>query len=170
MTEIEQEEEIIETIEEVVEDNEEPTVEEQEEEEITVDDYFKEKQRREKAEKALVELKKANKQTPKSSDDVRAILAEEKFYDKNSEAEAYRKEIESYVKKWLSRDEAYLIVSHKDNEIQKTRDVYWKSLIWKWDNSWIAIISIDDFDKMTPKSQEEYTNKMTSKYGKIKFK
>jgi hypothetical protein len=95
MAELEVEEEVIETTDKVVENNEEIIeTTDYEEEELTVDDYKKEKQRREKAEKALVELKKQIKTAPKSTEDVRAVLAEEKFYDKNPEAESYRKEVE----------------------------------------------------------------------------
>lgn len=173
MAELEMEEEVIdttETIDEVVEDNNEPTEEEDTETELTVDDYLREKQRREKAEKALVELKKQVKSAPKSQEDVRAVLAEEKFYDKNPDAESYRKEIESYFKKWIKREDALYLVSKKDTEINKTREIYSKSLVWSSNNDWLAIVSIDTFDNMTPQSQEEYTKKMTSKYGKIKFK
>lgn len=65
-----------------------------------------EEARRVKAEKLLVEQKKALKQTQKqnpdsvnSKDEVRRILAEERFYEKNPEAEAYRGKIEKYQDK-----------------------------------------------------------------------
>lgn len=173
MANLEKEEEVIETTQEVVENNEETeeTTEMTEEEvELTVDDYNKEKQRREKAEKALVELKKQIKTAPKSTEDVRAVLAEEKFYDKTPEAESYRKEIEAYFKKGISRDEALILVTRKDKEVERTRQVYWKSLVWTWVTTDLAPVTVDVFDKMTPQSQEEYTKKMTSKYGKVRYK
>jgi len=171
MAELEVEEEVIETTDKVVENNEEIIeTTDYEEEELTVDDYKKEKQRREKAEKALVELKKQIKTAPKSTEDVRAVLAEEKFYDKNPEAESYRKEVEWFFKKWLSREEWLILATRKDKEVERNREVYWKSLVWwKWVQE-LSAVSIDTFDKMTPQSQEEYTKSMTSKYGKIKFK
>lgn len=173
MAELENEDEVIETADEVVDNNEDEIddADTEDENELTVEDYQKEKARREKAEKALVELKKQVKHTPKSNDDVRAILAEEKFYDKNPEAEPYRKEIEAFVKKWLSRDDWLLLATKKDAEVERTREVYWKSLVWwKWVSEWTWIVSMEQFDSMTSSAQDDYMQKMTKQYGKVKFK
>lgn len=134
-------------------------------------DWKKKAERLEKAEKRLVELKKSRKLAPKNTEDVRAILAEEKFYDKNSEAEPYRKEIEAYVKKWLNRDEALVLVTRKDKEVEKTREVYWDSMIGTSDTSGgVSILTIEQFDSMTAEAQDEYTQKTTSKFWGVKFK
>lgn len=174
MAELENEDEVIETTDdetEVVENNEDDNIETEDETELTVEDYQKEKARREKAEKALVELKKQVKNAPKSTDDVRAILAEEKFYDKNPDAEPYRKEIESFVKKWLSRDDWLMLATKKDAEVEKIRNIYWKSLVWgKGITEWTWIVSMEQFDSMTSQAQDEYMQKMTKQYGKVKFK
>lgn len=165
---------------EVIEEGVEWTQEDQEQEweeegqeaweEITLEQALKWKEDLKKASKKIADLKKEIKTAPKSSDDVRAILAEERFYEKNPEAEPYRKQLESYVKKWLTRDEALILVSRQDKEIEKTKEVYWKPLVWWGATQDISAVSVDVFDKMTSKQQEEYTNKMTSKYGKVKFK
>ena len=66
--------------------------------ELTVDDYNREKARREKAEKALVELKRKAKELeakPSESGEyiTKADLALEKFLDKNPELNDYTKEL-----------------------------------------------------------------------------
>jgi len=132
---------------------------------------WKEKaERLSKAESKIVELKKQAKDNSKSWEDVRAILAEEKFYDKNSDAEPYRKEIEKFVKVWISREDAFDLVSKKDKQVEETRKVYWKPLVGSKSWSDISVLTIESFDKMTPSSQDEYTKKMTEKYGTVKFK
>ena len=37
-------------------------------------------------------------------------------------------------------------------------------------NESLSVASVDAFDKMTLKAQSEYTDKMMSKYWKVKFK
>lgn len=183
MAELENED-IIEDIEEETtqyEEVEETQEETWEEDTITWEqamEWKKKAERLDKAEKALVEKKKAEKQTkretkdiPTSRDEVKRLLAEEKFYDKNPEAEAYRNKIEKYQTKGLSLDDAYLLATRQDKEIEETRATYGKWIV-KW-NTWsdvIASISLDEFDRMTPQLQAEYTNKMTTKYWKVKFK
>ena len=83
------------------------------------------------AEKALVEKKRAEKEAkkqqnsnPSSKEELKQLLAEERFYEKNPEADLYRSEIEKYQKKGLSLNESYLIVSNKDKEIENTRSIY----------------------------------------------
>ena len=65
---------------------------------LTEEDYYKEKARREKAEKALVELKRKTKElegkSSESSDVMtKADYAIEKFLDKNPELAEYTKEL-----------------------------------------------------------------------------
>lgn len=184
MAELENED-IVEDVEDETTQNEEveETQEETwEEETITWEqamEWKKKAERLDKAEKALVEKKKAEKAQKKetkdtpitSRDEVKRLLAEEKFYDKNPEAEDYRKEIEKYQAKGLSLEDAYLLASKKDKEVEQRREVYWKWLIkWSQNVEWMSAISIDEFDRMTPQAQDEYTKKMTAKYWKVKFK
>lgn len=87
--------------------------------ELTVDDYNREKARREKAEKALVELKRKAKELeakPSESGEyiTKADLALEKFLDKNPELNDYTKELWEYQKKWLSLDEAKTLILNSD--------------------------------------------------------
>jgi hypothetical protein len=64
-----------------------------------------------------------------------------------------------------------VLASKKDKEIEANRDIYGQSIVqWSTTQSSISAISIDDFDRMTPTMQAEYTNSMTAKYWKIKFK
>lgn len=172
------EEETTQDIEEVEESNDEIEEETQEVEDITYEQALEWKKRLQKAEKKLVDLKKQAKTKEKqtdnpisSKDEVKKILAEERFYDKNPEAELYRKEIEKYQTKGLSLEDAYLLASKKDKEVEQRRETYWQWLVkWSVKTDWISTISIDDFDRMTPQSQDEYTKKMTAKYWKVKFK
>jgi hypothetical protein len=62
-----------------------------------------------------------------------------------------------------------ILASKKDTEVEKTRQVYWKSLVWTWNTDWISTVSIWTFDNMTSQQQDDYTNKMVKTYGKIKF-
>lgn len=124
------EEETTQDIEEVEESNDEIEEETPEVEDITYEQALEWKKRLQKAEKKLVDLKKQAKtekktDTPISSkDEVKKILAEERFYDKNQEAESYRKEIERYQTKGLSLEDAYLLASKKDKEIIERREIY----------------------------------------------
>ena len=106
-----------------------------------------------------------------SKEDVKKILAEERFYDKNPDAESYRDKIEKYQEKGLSLEESYLLASKNDKEVDKTREVYWKSIL-KWKASWddVSAISVEQFDSLPIEKQEEYSKKMTSRYWKVKFK
>lgn len=134
-------------------------------------------ERLDKAEKRLVELKKQSKEAKHdapigSRDEVKAILAEEKFYDKNPEAEAYRKKIELYQKKGLSLDESYLLATKSDKEVEANREVYGKWVI-KWNaqaTEGIKTVSVDQFDHMTVAEQNSYTNSHKARYGTVKFK
>ena len=124
-----------------------------------------------KAEKRIEILKKQVKVSKADKpDDVRAILAREKFFDKNPDAEKYRKEIEKLEEKWLSTEDAYYLASKEDREVDKQREVYWKSFVW--DNWWdsFALVSVKEFDSMTVEKQNEYVEKTSSKHWGVKFK
>ncbi len=103
--------------EEVVTEGVEPEVTETEgDEEPTVEDYLKIKERLAKAEKKLVELKKSKKEewSKESEELIEAKLAERDFYRDHPEFKDYKDEVSTYVKKWLSYDEAASLVKSKD--------------------------------------------------------
>ena len=176
MAEIEKEEEIIEE-EEILEENNQDG---DDSEEISYEQALEWKQKAEsleKAEKKIVDLKKANKTIIKkdvpinSKEEVKKIMAEERFYEKNPDAESYREKIEEYQKNGLLLDDAYVLASRKDKEIEKNREIYWESFVkWEAGADVISSVSLDTFDKMTPKAQADYSDKMINKYWKIKFK
>lgn len=85
----------------------------------TIDDYNREKARREKAEKTLVEQKRRLKELEakgSESSDVmtKADYAIEKFTDKNPELADYTEELKAYQKKGLSLDEAKTLILNSD--------------------------------------------------------
>lgn len=136
-----------------------------------------EKERREKAEKKLVDLKKAQKTThntqqPTGREDVRKILAEERFYEKNPEAASYRDKIEAYQEKGLSLEEAYVLSSRSDKEVEENRNVYGKSIIRGSQDSTegIKIVGLDAYDRMTEAEQNKYNDQHKAKYGAVRFK
>lgn len=181
MAELENEQEIETTdvdVNEEVNDTDDVEDTQDESEDITYEQALDWKKQLQEKEDKIKELwdkiyahKKAKKVAPKNTEDVRAILAEEKFYDKNPEAESYRKDIEKYVKKWIERDEAMILVTRKDKEVEKTREVYWDSMIGTSDTSGgVSVVTTEQFDSMTPEAQDEYTQKTTSKFWGVKFK
>lgn len=91
--------------------------------EPTLDDYQKEKARREKAEKTLVDQKRKIKELESKSSDssdifTKADYAMEKFLDKNPELSDYTKELSEYTKKGLSLDDAKTLVMNSDKAKQ----------------------------------------------------
>lgn len=89
-----------------VEENYEPTLE----------DYQKERERRLKAEKKLVELKKAQKsQGSKETEEiVEKRIRETEFYRENPEFKEYKEEISKYASKGLDIEEAAALIRGKD--------------------------------------------------------
>lgn len=179
MAELEQEIEV-ETPEVEVETDQDDLIEDHDDSEVTYEqamEWRKKALRLEKAEKKLVELKKASKTiknesaSVSSKEEVKQILAEERFYEKNPDALAYQEKIEGYKSKGLSLDDAYLLSSKWDREIEQNREIYGQSFVkWEVSNEVISTVSIDTFDRMTSQAQAEYTEKMSSKYGKVRFK
>ena len=160
---------------EELEENEE---EQENEEEISYEqalEWKKKAERLEKAEKKIVEFKKQSKKkddTPiNSKEELKQLLAEERFYDKNPEASQYKEKIEEYQKKGLWLDEAYFLASRNDKDVEWNREIYWKWLVkWNQIKEDMSVVSLDAFDRMTPEQQEHYSDKMTKKYWKIKLK
>ena len=143
----------------------------------STDDLLKVIQRAEKAEKLIVANKKAEKATPKSElpSDImtKSDYEMDKFLAKNPEAEQYKDKIETLVKNnKLSREDAYILASKDDKEIDSNREVYAKWVIagksgWM---EWDGVISIDKFDSLPINKQNDYIEKMKAKHGSVKFK
>lgn len=116
-----------------VEENEELETPETEEKEVsdndlTVDDFHREKTRRTKAEKSLVEAKRRIKELEKAQSEKResdvmtkAEYALEKFLTKNPELEEHREELEKYTKRGFTLDEAKILVLNADKTIQNRK-------------------------------------------------
>lgn len=180
MAEIENENEVIEeiTTQEVIEEAEQ---EEEEFANITIDDYKALLERNKKAEQTLYEIKKENRlnkdnkksETITSREDIKKMFLEEKFYEKNPDAENYREKIENYqnINK-LSLQDAYDLATKPDKIIEENRKIYWKWVI-KWNTQgteWIALVSMDEYNNMTDDQINKYTSDMKSKYWVVKWK
>jgi hypothetical protein len=86
---------------------------------LTEDDYHREKARREKAEKTLVEQKRRLKELESKSSETSDVFTKsdyemEKFLDKNPDLSEYTKEIADYRKKDLSYDDIKSLLASKD--------------------------------------------------------
>lgn len=143
--------------------------------ELTVDDYNREKARREKAEKALVELKRKAKELeakPSESGEyiTKADLALEKFLDKNPELNDYTKELWEYQKKWLSLDEAKTLILNSD-KARTNREKLNSLGLSDWEtSSKKSSYTMSELDKLASKDPQEYArvrNEMDA--GKIKM-
>lgn len=184
MADLEQEE-VIDDVTDVTEENNEETNEnDSSKDTITweqAQEWKAKAERLDKAEKKLVEQKKALKEKEKqeqkpdnisSKDEVRKIMAEEKFYDKNPEAESYRDKIEKYQSKGLSLEDSYLLASKSDQEVDAKREVYGKSIV-RGDQSsseWVKLVDLAQFDRMTPDEQNKYNSETKSKFWGVRFK
>jgi hypothetical protein len=137
MTELENDVVIEDTLDEELDTTDDTDYEDNQDDDVTweqAQEWKKKAQRADKAEKRLVELKKQlksvnkieekNDTTINPRDEVKRILAEEKFYDKNPDAELYKDKITKYQEKGLSLDEAYTLVSKRDKEIEENRNTY----------------------------------------------
>lgn len=144
-------------------------------------EWKKKAERLDKAEKALVERKRAEKEAKKqeeieSTDNprqtVKEIMAEERFFEQNPEAEWYRDAIDGLKKKWLSLEDAYYIASKKDREIDNTREVYGKSIVQgnQISGDSVKLISVSDYDKMSEKEQDSYNDVTSKKFWGVRFK
>lgn len=179
---MEQENQELETQNEELETLIEENNDELETSELTEEDYFKEKARREKAEKALIEFKKQlkaqkplEKKQETSNVDIKTLvkeqLEEERFFSKNEDANLYKDKILEYKNKWLSYDDAYVLATRKDKEIEKNKVYSDGNITWKtnpWEN--VTLLSIKDYDKLPTKLQDEYLKNTKAKLGKVKFK
>jgi len=95
--------------------------------ELTVEDYQKEKARREKAEKSLVELKKQLKSKP--AEEVKGITPKDldlrdevrDFIRENADFKDYQDDIMKHRKNGYSLKQAIAIVENDDNTIENRR-------------------------------------------------
>ena len=160
--------------------NEEDT-EDSTEIELTVEDYNKEKARREKAEKTLVELKKQlkNKETTPTNTitEEELVLREEisEFLSENKDLKEYKADLMKYAKKMLADwdsmktaiRKAKALVENDDKTIENRRKT--NSLnISEWESTWKTVYSYDELEKMT---QAEYNKiKALQLKWQVKFK
>lgn len=160
--------------------NEEDT-EDSTEIELTVEDYNREKARREKAEKTLVELKKQlkNKETTPTNTitEEELVLREEisEFLSENKDLKEYKADLMKYAKKMLADwdsmktaiRKAKALVENDDKTIENRRKT--NSLnISEWENTWKTVYSYDELEKMT---QAEYNKiKALQLKWQVKFK
>lgn len=150
---------------------EDETIEDNETE-LTVEDYQKEKARREKAEKALVDLKKQLKSKPETKEiiseqdlDMRDEIRD--FVKENPEFKDYKDDIVKHRKNWYTLKQAVAIVENDDKTIENRKKT--NSLnIADWESSWKTTYTYDELEKM---SQSEYNKvKDLQLKWKVKFK
>ena len=66
----------------------------------------------------------SQEKTGLNEEKVKEMFKREKFFEKNPNAEAYREKMAEYEKTGLSLDEAYLLASKNDAEIDRNRNIY----------------------------------------------
>ena len=134
--------------------------------ELTVEDYQKEKARREKAEKTLVELKKQLKEKEKapwtslSEEDLELSYELRDFVKTNPEYKDYKAELTDYAKtfysKWESMEasirKAKALVENDDKTIENRKKTQAMN-ITDWETAWKSVYTYDELEKM---SQSEY--------------
>lgn len=165
MAEFEGTEEVIDEITEIDNDYEDNN-----ETELTVDDYQKEKTRREKAEKALVELKKQlkDKQQETSLDEKSLDLREEltDFLANNKDLKEYKTDLIKYRKQGFTLKQAVALVENDDITIENRKKANLNISDWEW--TWKNVYSYDELEKM---SQSDYNKiKGLQLQWKVKFK
>lgn len=142
---------------------------------LTEEDYHKEKARREKAEKALVELKKQLKNKP---DNAWNVLTEEKqalreevseFLLENKDLKEYKSEILKYREQGFTMKQAVALVENDDKTIENRRKTQAMN-ITDWETAWKTTYTKADLDDPNL-SQEEYDKIMAKvRAWKIKLK
>lgn len=152
-----------------------------EETELTVEDYKKERARREKAEKTLVELKKQLKEKEKAPE---STLSEKDlelrdeirdFVKENPEFREYKDDLAEYAKTFYSKWEkiesairkAKALVENDDKTIENRKKANLNISSWdEW--AWKTVYTYADLEKM---SQSDYNRvKELQLKWKVKFK
>jgi len=137
---------------------------------LTVEDYQREKARREKAEKTLVELKKQikDKQRGTSLDEKDLDLREEltDFLADNKDLKEYKADLIKYRKQGFTMKQAVALVENDDNTIENRRKANLNISDWEW--TWKNVYTYDELEKM---SQSDYNRvKGLQLQWKVKFK
>ncbi len=140
--------------------------------ELTVDDYKKERLRREKAEKTLVELKKQLKEKEKQKetvlDDKELDLREElnDFLADNKDLKEYKADLMKYRKQGFTIKQAVALVENDDKTIENRRKANLNVSDWEWTGK--TVYTYDELEKM---SQSDYNKvKELQLKWKVKFK
>ena len=165
-----------------VEDTTEDDTQEDNETELTVEDYQKEKARRQKAERTLVELKKqlkskSSETTPNTITEEELVLREEisEFLSENKDLKEYKADLMKYAKKMLSEwdsmktaiRKAKALVENDDKTIENRRKTQSMN-ISEWENAWKTVYTYDELERM---SQSEYNKiKALQLKWQVKFK
>ena len=152
-----------------VEDTTEDDTQEDNETELTVEDYQKEKARRQKAERTLVELKKqlkskSSETTPNAITEEELVLREEisEFLSENKDLKEYRADLMKYAKKMLSEwdsmktaiRKAKALVENDDKTIENRRKTQSMNISeWWWEQISIRTITMEE---LWNKSQDEF--------------
>ena len=160
----------------------EDDTQEDNETELTVEDYQKEKARRQKAERTLVELKKqlkskSSETTPNTITEEELVLREEisEFLSENKDLKEYKADLMKYAKKMLSEwdsmktaiRKAKALVENDDKTIENRRKTQSMN-ISEWENAWKTVYTYDELERM---SQSEYNKiKALQLKWQVKFK
>lgn len=101
--------------------------------ELTEADYYALQERLKKAEDTIVKYKKQAKGKSEDGDVItKTDLELVRFVDKNPEYEWKEDEIKSYLKKWLSLNEAKKLVSPNEEVINKNKTKQASITAWEW--------------------------------------
>ena len=144
-----------------------------EETELTVEDYKKERARREKAEKTLVELKKQLKEKEKAPEtgltEEKLALREEltEFLADNKDLKEYKSELLKYREQGFTMKQAVALVENDDKTIENRKKANLNISSWdEW--AWKTVYTYADLEKM---SQSDYNRvKELQLKWKVKFK
>ena len=150
---------VVDDVETSYEDYTEDYTEDSTETELTVEDYKKEKARREKAEKTLVELKKQlkNKETTPTNTltEEKLALREEltEFLADNKDLKEYKSELLKYREQWFTMKQAVALVENDDKTIENRRKSTINISEWSWEKVDIRTMTMAE---LWNKSQDEF--------------
>lgn len=128
---------------------------------------------KEKMRKALVAHKKKSKSHTNDDDDdldarLDARLEMRDFYKNNPDASEYKEQIEAYVKKGISRDDALYLLSRKENEAKKSAEP--RTVGRTRINVGFQKVTADEYYKMSKSAKEAYEKSSDEHYGELVFK
>lgn len=161
MAELENTEVNDETLDETIDDTSE-SYDEYSETGLTEADYYKEVERRKKAEEALVKYKKQAKSVTKDENWdylTKTDLEITRFVDKNPEYEGKEDEIRTYLKKWLTISQATKLVDPDETVVNQKKTK--SSSITAWESE--GTQSTYTKDELAWLSQSKYNEVMALK-------